>query len=59
MGTLRLRKRTDKKSPLIEDVLSLADINDIEFFGWDVYGDNYYKSCKKSGVLDINQIESN
>ena len=58
MGTLRLGKRTDKKSPLIKDVLSLADINDIEFFGWDVYGDNCYKSCKKSGVLDINQIES-
>ena len=31
MGTLRLGKRTDKKSPLIKDVLSLADINDIEF----------------------------
>ena len=40
MGTIRLGKRTNKNSPLIKDIISLANIRDIEFFGWDVYGDN-------------------
>ncbi len=57
MGTIRLGKRTNKNSPLIKDIISLANIRDIEFFGWDVYGDNCYQSCLKAGVLNNNQIE--
>ncbi len=58
LGTIRLGKRTAKKSPLIKDVLPLAKIEDIEFFGWDVYSDNCYESCKKAGVLKTDQIDS-
>ncbi len=52
MGTIRLGKRTSKKSPLIKDLLSLADIEDLEFFGWDIYPENCYKAALKAGVLE-------
>jgi myo-inositol-1-phosphate synthase len=58
LGTIRLGKRTAKKSPLIKDILPLAKIEDIEFYGWDVYGDNCYESCRKAGVLKDDQINS-
>src|SRR4028118_2360046 len=35
MGTVRLGKRTDNRSPLIKDFVPLADLNDIVFGGWD------------------------
>ncbi len=43
MGTVRLGKRTDNKSPLLKDFVPLADINDIVFTGWDIFEDNVYK----------------
>ena len=57
MGTIRLGKRTSKKSPLIKDLLSLADIEDLEFFGWDVYPENCYKAAIKAGVLEESLIQ--
>ncbi|MEE2702064.1 MAG: inositol-3-phosphate synthase [Thermodesulfobacteriota bacterium] len=57
MGTIRLGKRTSKKSPLIKDLLSLADIEDLEFFGWDVYPENCYKAALKAGVLEESLIQ--
>ena len=57
MGTIRLGKRTSKKSPLIKDLLSLADIEDLEFFGWDIYPENCYKAAIKAGVLEESLIQ--
>jgi len=57
MGSIRIGKRTENKTPLIKDLLPLAEIEDIEFFGWDVYDDNCYNACLKSGVLTKDQIE--
>tara|TARA_B100001750_G_scaffold239024_1_gene246470 strand:+ start:170 stop:1489 length:1320 start_codon:yes stop_codon:yes gene_type:complete len=57
MGTIRLGKRTTKKSPLIKDLLSLADIEDLEFFGWDIYPENCYKAALKAGVLEESLIQ--
>ena len=37
MGTIRLGKRTDNKSPLIKDFVPLADLNDVVFTGWDIF----------------------
>ena len=58
MGTVRLGKRTSKRSPLIKDLVSLADIKDLEFFGWDVYPENCYKAALKAGVLEKSLIEN-
>jgi myo-inositol-1-phosphate synthase len=52
MGTVRLGKRTDNRSPLIKDFVPLADLDDIVFGGWDIYTDNAYVAAKKAGVLD-------
>jgi len=57
MGTIRLGKRTDNKNPLIKDFVSLANLDDIVFGGWDLFKDNAYQAALKAGVLDKQQIE--
>jgi myo-inositol-1-phosphate synthase len=52
MGTIRLGKRTEHRSPRIKDFVSLADIKDIHFGGWDIFEDNAYESALNAGVLE-------
>ena len=52
MGTIRLGKRTDNKSPLIKDFIPLADLNDVVFTGWDIFEDNVYESAAHAKVLE-------
>ena len=52
LGTIRLGKRTDNRSPLIKDLVPLARLEDLEFGGWDVYPDSAYEAAKKAGVLE-------
>lgn len=51
LGTIRLGKRTEKKVPLIKEFIPLAALSDIEFGGWDIFGDNIYEAAFKAGVL--------
>jgi myo-inositol-1-phosphate synthase len=52
MGTVRLGKRTEARSPLIKDFVPLAGLDDIVFGGWDIYTENSYEAAKTAGVLD-------
>ncbi|RIK45447.1 MAG: inositol-3-phosphate synthase [Chloroflexi bacterium] len=52
MGTIRLGKRTENRSPLIRDFVPLANLNDIVFGAWDPYPDSAYEAALKCGVLD-------
>ena len=52
MGTIRLGKRTDKRSPLIKDFVPLAGLEDLVFGGWDIFEDNAYEAALKAGVLE-------
>jgi myo-inositol-1-phosphate synthase len=52
MGTIRLGKRTEARSPLIKDFVPIADLNDIVFGGWDIFEDNCYEAAKHAGVLE-------
>jgi myo-inositol-1-phosphate synthase len=52
LGTIRLGKRTDGKTPKIKDFVKLASLDDIVFGGWDVFPDNAYQAAVKAGVLD-------
>ncbi|MDQ3069356.1 MAG: inositol-3-phosphate synthase [Acidobacteriota bacterium] len=52
MGTVRLGKRTDAKSPTIREFVPLTPLNDIVFGGWDIFEDNCYEAAKHAGVLD-------
>jgi myo-inositol-1-phosphate synthase len=52
MGRIRLGKRTEERYPLIKDFVSLANLEDIVFGGWDVYEDNVYDAAVKAKVLE-------
>ncbi len=57
MGTIRLGKRTDENIPLIKDFVPLANLNDLEFTGWDIFGENMYQAAKTARVLDNDHLE--
>jgi myo-inositol-1-phosphate synthase len=57
MGTVRLGKRTDKRSPLIKDFVPLANLDDVVFGGWDIFEDNSYEAAKTAGVLAPELLE--
>jgi myo-inositol-1-phosphate synthase len=57
MGTIRLGKRTEGRSPLIKDLVPLASLDDLVFGGWDIFGDNCYEAAKTAGVLEAALLE--
>ena len=52
MGTIRLGKRTEGRSPKVKDFVPLAELNDLVFTGWDIFEDNMYEAATNAGVLD-------
>src|SRR3954462_190847 len=52
MGTIRLGKRTDGRSPLVKDFVPLAKLEDIVFGGWDPFPDDAYVAATRAGVLE-------
>src|ERR1700686_4896390 len=52
MGTVRLGKRTDARSPKVKEFVPLAGLDDLVFTGWDIFEDDMYTAAKKAGVLD-------
>ncbi|HTU49236.1 MAG TPA: inositol-3-phosphate synthase [Acidobacteriaceae bacterium] len=58
MGTVRLGKRTDGRTPLIKDFVPLADLNDVVFTGWDIFGGNLYEAASTAKVLDKELLDS-
>jgi myo-inositol-1-phosphate synthase len=57
MGTIRLGKRTEHRSPRIKDFVPLADLNDLVFGGWDIFPDDMYQAARKAGVLEAKDID--
>jgi myo-inositol-1-phosphate synthase len=56
MGTIRLGKRTEGRSPLIKDFVPLARLEDLDFTGWDIFPDNMFQAASTAGVLDRDQL---
>ena len=52
MGTIRLGKRTEDRSPLVKDFVPLAKLEDIVWGAWDVFPDDAYVAASRAGVLD-------
>jgi myo-inositol-1-phosphate synthase len=52
LGHIRIGKRTEGNSPAIKDYVSLANLDDIVFGGWDIFPDNAYQAALRAGVLD-------
>jgi myo-inositol-1-phosphate synthase len=57
MGTVRLGKRTENRTPKIKEFVPLAGLDDIVFGGWDVFPDDAYQAASKAGVLDAKDLE--
>jgi len=51
LGTIRLGKRTDGRSPSIQDFVPLEKLENIVFGGWDIFPDNAYEAAKNAAVL--------
>ncbi|HQO39851.1 MAG TPA: inositol-3-phosphate synthase [Spirochaetota bacterium] len=51
MGKLRVGKGEKARDMDIKDFVSLADLNDIEFGGWDIFEDNVYEAAMNAEVL--------
>src|ERR1700750_466766 len=58
MGTVRLGKRTESRSPLIKDFFPLAKLENLCFTGWDIFADNMFEAAKTAQVLDKDQLET-
>jgi myo-inositol-1-phosphate synthase len=52
MGTIRLGKRTEGRSPKIREFVELASLDDIVFGGWDIFEEDCYAAARTAGVLE-------
>ena len=60
MGTIRLGKRTDGRTPLIKDFVPLASLDDLVFGVWDIFEDDCYEAARTAGVVApdlLNQLK--
>src|SRR5437879_5330076 len=57
MGTIRLGKRTEGRSPKINDFVPLAQLNDLVFTGWDIFEDDMYSAATHAGVLEKDLLD--
>src|ERR1700758_2840455 len=57
MGTIRLGKRTDGRSPKIKEFVPLARLNDLVFTGWDIFEYNMYAAARNAGVLERDLLD--
>jgi myo-inositol-1-phosphate synthase len=57
LGTVRLGKRTEGRTPRIQDFVPLAKIEDLVFGGWDIFEDNAYQAAVNAKVLETALLE--
>src|SRR5215467_6131728 len=49
MGTIRLGKRTEGRSPKIKEFVPLAELDDLVFGAWDIFEDSCYEAALHCG----------
>jgi myo-inositol-1-phosphate synthase len=57
LGTIRLGKRTEGRSPQLKKFVPIADLKDLVFGGWDIFKDNAYQAASKAGVLSVEDLK--
>src|SRR6202008_1168612 len=57
MGTMRLGKRTEGRSPKIKDTVPLVDLDNVVFGGWDIFEENSYDAARTAGVLETSLLD--
>ena len=58
MGTIRLGKRTEGRTPKIKDFAPLVDLDNIVFGGWDIFEEDCYAAARTAGVLEASQLDA-
>ncbi|KYF56814.1 inositol-3-phosphate synthase [Sorangium cellulosum] len=58
LGTIRLGKRTEDRSPKIKDFVPLASLDDLEFGGWDIFPDNAHEAAVEAKVLEAAHLDA-
>jgi len=56
MGTIRLGKRTEDRSPVLKDFLPIHQVGDLVVGGWDIFEDSAYEAAKNAQVLKNEDI---
>jgi myo-inositol-1-phosphate synthase len=57
LGTIRLGKRTDARTPKIKDFVPLASLECLEFGTWDIFEDDGYEAAVRARVLESPILE--
>src|SRR4249920_4127211 len=57
MGTIRLGKRTEGRTPKITEVVPLATLDDLVFGGWDIFEEDCYSAARTAGVLEPSLLD--
>src|SRR5262249_21114969 len=57
LGTIRLGKRTNGRSPLVKKFVPLADLKDIVFDGWNIFKNNAFEAASNAGVLSEKNLK--
>ena len=58
MGTIRLGKRTEEKSPLIRDLVGMPSLDDLVFGGWDLFPANALEAAREADVLSEKHLDA-
>jgi myo-inositol-1-phosphate synthase len=57
MGTIRLGKRTEGRSPKINGAVPLVGLDNVVFGGWDIFEENSYQAARTAGVLETSLLD--
>src|ERR1700676_4779716 len=56
LGTIRLGKRTEGRTPLIKDFVPLDPLENLVFGGWDLFPDTAYEAAAHAAVLSSEDL---
>src|SRR5438093_5297498 len=57
MGTIRLGKRTEGRTPAVKEFVPLAALDDLVFGGWDIFEEDAWESAAHAGVLTREDLD--
>jgi myo-inositol-1-phosphate synthase len=57
LGTIRLGKRTEGRTPRIKDFVPLTPLECLSFGAWDIFEDNAYEAAARAKVLEPGLLE--
>jgi myo-inositol-1-phosphate synthase len=57
MGTVRLGKRTEGRSPAIDEFVPLTPLDNLVFGGWDIFEDDCYDAARTAGVIERSLLD--